>query len=67
VGIVNLVATDPAQDLIEATVLCRMLIETLERADARALATDQFMVELRDLGERAHAHLASLRGPAPAA
>lgn len=56
-------ASEQAQALIETTVLCRMLLETLERTNDHSIASDELLSELHDLCERARMHLASLPSP----
>jgi hypothetical protein len=53
--------TDRSQELIQTTVLCRMLLETLARLDG-PIASDDFIVELRDVCERARAQLGEIQG-----
>ena len=56
-------ASDRSQELIQTTVLCKMLLDMLERLDG-PIASYQFMVELRDVCERAQVHLAATRADA---
>jgi hypothetical protein len=52
---------DRAQVLIQTAALCEMLLETLGRLEV-SIASDEFVVELRELCERARTHLAAIQG-----
>jgi hypothetical protein len=53
------VTFDKTQVLIRVTALCQMLLAELERLGEEAFASDEFIVELRELCERGRAELAS--------
>jgi hypothetical protein len=53
------VTLDRRQSLIRATALCQMLLDELERLDGEAFASEEFVVELRELCERGHAELSA--------
>jgi hypothetical protein len=53
------VTFDRTQTLIRAIALCQMLLAELERLGEEAFASDEFIVELRELCERGRAELSS--------
>ena len=55
---------DRRQSLIRATALCQMLLDELERLNGEAFASEEFVVELRELCERGHAELKRAAAPA---